>query len=158
MFNLRLQGYGGLLASCLLYGSMCSPGLAITGLAITELAKTEGGLEQTSKQFGAMTEPKDPTQPPGAARRRVASVGNAAKVKLKVPILTSILTSDQRRLAVINGKLVREGDQVAGMTLVRVSKDEVQLQARKQTQAQPQTQPQILVLRLPKSNIGKDYR
>ena len=95
-------------------------------------------------------QPKDPTQPPTAQRPRAPSSNPAAAPKLKLPVLSSILTSNERKLAVINGKLVREGDLVAGMRVVQVAKDEVQLKSSKQARA--------LVLRLPKSNIGKDYR
>lgn len=100
--------------------------------------------------FAVRVQPKDPTQPPGRAHRQVVSNGVVVSKQMAIPKLTSILTSDERRLAVINGKLVREGESVAGMRVVRVAKDEVQLQSNKQAQA--------LVLRLPKSNIGKDYR
>ncbi len=93
---------------------------------------------------------RDPTQPPGAPKLKAPSAGAEMKSKPKKPVLSSILLSDERRLAVINNKLVREGGQVAGMTLVRVGKDEVQLQGKNHARS--------LVLRLPKSNIGKDYR
>ena len=98
----------------------------------------------------AAVQPRDPTQPPGAPSRRTNSGRSETQGKLNTPVLTSILLSDERRLAVIDDKLVREGELVAGMTLVRVSKDEVQLQGGKHTRP--------LVLRLPKSDIGKDYR
>lgn len=104
----------------------------------------------SSADFAGQVQPKDPTQPPGNARRQVVSNGVVVNKPVAVPKLSSILTSDERRLAVINGKLVREGESVAGMRVIRVAKDEVQLQSNKQAQA--------LVLRLPKSNIGKDYR
>jgi len=98
------------------------------------------------------TPPRDPAQPPGQSLGPVAVVGTnaTATARARVPVLTSILLSEDRRLAVINDKLVREGGRIAGMTLVRVGKDAVQLRISKRDP--------LLVLRLPKSNIGKEYR
>lgn len=42
--------------------------------------------------------------------------------------LNSVLISKQRRLAVINGQTVAEGEQVSGAKVLRISSDRVQLQ------------------------------
>jgi MSHA biogenesis protein MshK len=47
----------------------------------------------------------DPTRPPGVGARTVATLPHG-------PRLTSILVSDSRRLAVVNGRTVREGELV----------------------------------------------
>lgn len=137
--------------------SICGVIALILGLVV-ELVVGRAAVASTSTSLAQpvaaviplVVQPRDPTQPPGAPKPKARSAGVEAKSRSKEPVLSSILLSDERRLAVINNKLVREGGQVAGMTLVRVGKDEVQLQGK--NQARP------LVLRLPKSNIGKDYR
>lgn len=117
----------------------------------TAMASTTPSLVQpVAAVIPLAAQPRDPTQPPGTPKPKVNKAGVKIKSKPKTPVLSSILLSDERRLAIIDNKLVREGGRVAGMTLVRVGKDEVQLQGK--NQARP------LVLRLPKSNIGKDYR
>lgn len=113
-------------------------------------ATTPNLVQPVAAVITLTAQPRDPTQPPGTPKPKASGVSTVIKSKPKEPVLSSILLSDKRRLAVINNKLVREGGRVAGMTLVRVGKDEVQLQGK--NQARP------LVLRLPKSNIGKDYR
>lgn len=123
-------------------------GLLVASAAVA--STTLGAVKSTAAVIPLAAQPRDPTQPPGAPKPQTNSKAVEIKRKPKSPVLSSILLSDERRLAVINNKLVREGGRVAGMTLVRVGKDEVQLQGK--LRARP------LVLRLPKTNIGKDYR
>lgn len=55
----------------------------------------------------------DPTQPDNLPRSRSVSVVG--------PVLASVLISPGRKLAVINGHLLAEGESAAGVTLIEVS-------------------------------------
>ena len=63
----------------------------------------------------------DPTRPPADA---VAPGGTAATPRPPLQV-TSILASEQRRLARVNGAWVSEGEQVAGARVLRISDDSV---------------------------------
>lgn len=58
----------------------------------------------------------DPTRPPG--------YGGDGQFQ-RPWNLTSILVSPRRRLAVINGEVVREGGRIDGMTVIRIRDDRV---------------------------------
>lgn len=62
---------------------------------------------------------KDPTRP------NWYGLKSGVRHDPKVPKLNSIITSDQRRLAVINGKLMREGERNNGLLLQEVLTDRV---------------------------------
>ena len=62
---------------------------------------------------------RDPTQPYGAA-----PVREARQAKVEV---SAIFVSPTRRVAVVNGKSVTEGERVAGATVSRIAKDSVTL-------------------------------
>ncbi len=118
--------------------------LLFQGAATQSLAKT--GLNKPAEAI----EPRDPTQPPG--RRNPLKRTGTSGVANDEPslVLNSILSGDTRRIAVIDGQLVREGERVAGMMLVQVTANSVHLQ-------HPSRQGHT-VLRLPKANIAKEYR
>jgi hypothetical protein len=70
---------------------------------------------------------RDPTRP-FSARSVVASTGGGAVISsFKV---TAIFTSDMRRVAVVNGQRVGEGDQVDGATVVEILADRLRLDHR----------------------------
>lgn len=147
MFSLSLQRFGFFVLGSWILGLWFLGGLlSNAAVASAKPAQSQGVLSEVADRA---EQRRDPTQPPGVPGRARADY-SAAKGNRQIPVLTSILLSSERRLAVINDTLVREGGVVAGMTLVRVGKDEVQLQGKNQTQA--------LVLRLAKPNIEKDYR
>ena len=72
---------------------------------------------------------EDPTAPP--ADRIIASVPTGVQ---QVPVLSSIVYSDQRRLAVINGQVFLEGQSKGGLALVEVSADNVLVQVAPEEQ------------------------
>jgi MSHA biogenesis protein MshK len=61
---------------------------------------------------------QDPTRPPSWM-----TGSTAAKTSKKLPILQQILISENRKSAVINGKLVSEGEMVAGAKLININRD-----------------------------------
>jgi MSHA biogenesis protein MshK len=66
----------------------------------------------------AAPELKDPTRPYRGAPAEVVSSPNMA-----TPRLTSVLLGERRRLAVIDGQLVREGETLRGMTVLEIASD-----------------------------------
>lgn len=78
----------------------------------------------------AQPELADPTRPSGW--RAVQEQGERVS---EVPVrLDSILLSPWRRIAVINGHTLAEGESRDGLTLVKVSKSEVEVRVDGQTQ------------------------
>lgn len=70
-------------------------------------------------------EVRDPTRPlDWLAERTPPSRENVTRPKLRI---SSILISPVRRLAIINGRSMAEGDKIAGATVQRVSADGVRL-------------------------------
>ncbi len=72
---------------------------------------------------------RDPTRPYSA--RSVASTGGSgsgggSKVASSFKV-TAIFTSEMRRVAVVNGQRVSEGDQVDGATVVEILADRLRL-------------------------------
>ena len=67
---------------------------------------------------------QDPTQP--------ASFTPAASSDITLT-LESVLLGPQRKVAVINGKIVAEGDSVAGAKVITIGKNSVRLRHRGQT-------------------------
>ena len=66
---------------------------------------------------------RDPTRPWSA--RSVAPVGTATGVTgVRV---TAIFTSEKRRIAIVNGQRVSEGDRVNGATVVEIRTDDLRL-------------------------------
>ena len=64
----------------------------------------------------------DPMQPFQAARERGTRGSAPARYRL-----TAVLISELRRIAVINGKLYREGDELDGARLTRIESQAVSL-------------------------------
>lgn len=62
----------------------------------------------------------DPTRPPSAVTSQTAASASHW-------LVSSILFSPQRRVAVVNGRLVAEGDVVEGATVVAIDSDTVVL-------------------------------
>jgi len=123
------------LAGAILLSAACQWGWANTGSVVAS---------PTSSLL------RDPTRPPGKRVLVQADTGKPVAAPAPKPKLTSILISQARRLAVINGQLLREGDAIAGMTLEQVAKHQVRLRTANGSKA--------LVLQLPSAQIGKDYR
>jgi len=72
---------------------------------------------------------RDPTEPP-----RTATAGPAQPAAVASLTLDSIIISDNRRVAVINGESVREGDSLAGGRVLRIRPDRVDLMINQTTQ------------------------
>lgn len=66
---------------------------------------------------------RDPTRPPDVYLHQL----KAAMEKKNVFVVHAILTSNTRRLAVINGTIVQVGDIIANATVVKISSDCVSL-------------------------------
>ena len=64
----------------------------------------------------------DPTRPPAAWQEKAADVSSAANQPAAGPRLTSILVSPSRRVAVIDGVSLREGQSANGIMVVRIGK------------------------------------
>ena len=67
---------------------------------------------------------RDPTRPYNA--RSVAATTGGGKVASTFRV-TAIFTSDMRRVAVVNGRRVIEGDKVDGATVVEILADRLRL-------------------------------
>lgn len=63
---------------------------------------------------------QDPTRPPQALVTAVATVAPAAQLNLD-----SILVGRDRRVAVINGQVMGEGDSAAGLRVLKIGTDTV---------------------------------
>lgn len=74
----------------------------------------------------ALTDPTRPTDPGNY-------FGNAENRSDRSWFLQSILSSPQRRIAVINGTRVREGDRIGSARVVRIRDSHVLLQSRGRT-------------------------
>ncbi|MDQ9170219.1 MSHA biogenesis protein MshK [Oxalobacteraceae bacterium R-40] len=71
----------------------------------------------------------DPTRPTGAAYAD-ENTGNV----ISGPVLQSVLTSSGRKLAIISGQTVKQGDSVGNARVVKISDAEVVLAQGKETQ------------------------
>lgn len=91
------------------------------------------------------TERSDPTRPPQGN----LNDDSAAAAKQGRPILHSILHGSQRQLAVIDGRVLRVGDQVHDMTITAIDARQVELYSPGNGR---------LVLSLGKRTMEKDYR
>lgn len=69
---------------------------------------------------------RDPTRPYDARPVATTSRGTSTN-KVSTYDVTAIFTSDSRRVAVINGKRVIEGDTVDGATVVEIMNDRLSL-------------------------------
>ncbi len=71
---------------------------------------------------------RDPTRPYAAAPVAEPTGARAiAKAKATGFNVTTILVSEKRRVAIVNGKRVSEGDKVDGATVVKILADRLQL-------------------------------
>lgn len=68
---------------------------------------------------------RDPTRPPSF----VAPTG-ADAVRESDLVLQTVLISPERRAAIINGRLLRLGENISGMQLMSISEGEVKLRGR----------------------------
>lgn len=57
---------------------------------------------------------RDPMRPP------LPAAGPAAARIAPVPALTAVIGSDERRVAIVNGRVVREGDTIDGLLILAV--------------------------------------
>lgn len=73
----------------------------------------------------------DPTRPPNASLTGSSAETDMADNKI---FLSSILISPERRVAVINGKALRKGDQVGAGKIVKINPSEVVLKVGKDTE------------------------
>lgn len=85
---------------------------------------------------------EDPTRPPMVQRA-------AVKPQRYVPQLKSILVSETRRLALIDDRVMAEGDKFDGLALLRVDHDAVQLRI---------ASGEHITLRLTSNKIRKERR
>ncbi len=86
--------------------------LAVVLLVVPKLANAQETL-------------RDPTRPWSA--RSVAPVGTVTATGVTGFRVTAIFTSDRRRIAVVNGQRVTEGDRVDGATVVEILADDLRL-------------------------------
>jgi MSHA biogenesis protein MshK len=72
---------------------------------------------------------RDPTRPFDAKPVSTASASGTGGGKSSVSTynVTAIFTSDSRRVAVVNGRRVIEGDRVDGATVIEILKDSLSL-------------------------------
>ncbi len=70
---------------------------------------------------------RDPTRPYNARSIAVASSGGGGGGGVASFRVTAIFTSDMRRVAVVNGRRVTEGDKVDGATVVEILADRLRL-------------------------------
>ncbi len=68
---------------------------------------------------------RDPTRPWSA--RSVAPVGSVTATGVTGFRVTAIFTSEKRRIAIVNGQRVSEGDRVNGATVVEILADDIRL-------------------------------
>ena len=61
---------------------------------------------------------EDPTRP-----MNIGAVGTTAAPAARVPTLTSILVGKERKLAVIDGRLMSEGEDVQGIKVLKIYPD-----------------------------------
>lgn len=74
--------------------------------------------------------PRDPTQPPP---RLSGSVGNHAASGGATPTLSSVLFGADRRLAVLDGKVMAEGEERFGLKVWKIERDRVVVSVDGQT-------------------------
>ena len=72
---------------------------------------------------------RDPTRPYSARAVVTTTSSGGGKVTSSFRV-TAIFTSDMRRIAVVNGRRVAEGDQVDGATVVEILADRLRLNHR----------------------------
>ncbi|MEM1436547.1 MAG: hypothetical protein AAGG11_21030 [Pseudomonadota bacterium] len=83
---------------------------------------------------GAAEALRDPTRPPSASPVPAAPTASAPVSDQQVQLaLQSVLVSDLRRRAMINDRLVRVGDRLAGLLVVDISSDGVVLKGATET-------------------------
>ena len=65
---------------------------------------------------------QDPMRPPNWARKGVAPSVSTDKIKLQ-----QILISKNRKLAVINDKVLQEGQRIAGATVIKIETGQIRI-------------------------------
>jgi hypothetical protein len=101
---------------------------------------------------------RDPTEPP-ASSALAARVGDAAASE--GPVLSSVILSDGRTFATIDGKTYRAGDKLGDKTVVAIASDQVTLRGAGGTQVlrlypqAPRTTPAEPRVRSAGSKAGK---
>ena len=94
------------------------------GVALTTCLQAAEADPRSSMMIDGI-EISDPTRPlDWRVDRRATPQSESARPKLK---LSSILISPARRLAIINGRSIAEGDIINGVTVQRLTTDGVQL-------------------------------
>jgi MSHA biogenesis protein MshK len=73
----------------------------------------------------------DPTRPPSSADGQGAGKSETGPA---VPILQSILVSDSRHIAIINGQMLKIGDKVGDNRIIKITESEVVLRSGKDLQ------------------------
>ena len=73
----------------------------------------------------------DPMRPLQSYSEKVGSVKSTAKKPAPESLeLLAVLTSSDRSVAVINGKLLQKGERIGGYKLIQISSDQVVLQSK----------------------------
>lgn len=67
---------------------------------------------------------QDPMRPPGWGRAVEINSISPDKIKLQ-----QILISQERKIAVINSKVVKEGQSIAGATIVKIEKNQIRIRS-----------------------------
>ena len=79
--------------------------------------------------------PQDPTRPPSAQEIQafLGEEANASEPVVQRWQLQSILIADQRRMAIINGHRVREGDRIDSAEVIAIEPGRVELHHQSET-------------------------
>ena len=76
---------------------------------------------------------RDPTRPPGYVDLVQITAADPIKKEDLLPVLSSIMFSHSRRIAVLNDHFVNEGDMVGNYVVVSIKKDYVVLSSGSNT-------------------------
>jgi len=92
------------------------------------------GLFGLGCAFGAPAQTEavlvDPTRPPGYVEPAIAAQVAAEQSEVRTWSVSMIRVGARQRLAIVNGELVREGDQIGGVRVLKIEPRTVQLERR----------------------------
>ena len=98
-------------------------------------------------QYAFSGSKEDPLRPPGYSKTVVLPIN-----KNKTWYVNEILASEGRRIAIVNGKMVKVGDTVDGAKVIKIASDKVKLHYKNRIIDLPLTL--IPVKRLIKPGVG----
>ena len=76
---------------------------------------------------------RDPTRPPAGASKGTSTSGAAKSRARSGMVLQTVLISEDRRVAVISGRLMSVGDTISGFRLTEIREGEVVMKKRSKT-------------------------